>query len=227
MFNILWLAAALLLLSFSSQAKTPVKIAMYGDSTVWGSTTWPDGSWGQNPHNEPVTLGWLLAQALGEGKVVVENHGIGGINCGDLLYGKGLVKTKWDDEMASSDADIVTFNPAINDAFVPGLTDQDFIFCYSQLTAIAKNHGKTVVIMTPNPINNTHNATIWSLVNDERYVAQQEQVFIVDQWTTIMNTYPWQQHLPDNIHPDTDLYEYKASLSYQTIKPIVDWYIAH
>jgi lysophospholipase L1-like esterase len=60
-------------------------IAMYGDSTTAG---WTD-SGGITSNNEPALL-----QAALPG-VIVENHGISGITCDDLLNGRRSVQQNW------------------------------------------------------------------------------------------------------------------------------------
>lgn len=207
----------------ATTAKAPqptVKIAMFGDSTTYGST-FETGSYTQSPHNEPAALQANLQQKYGTA-VTVENHGVPGSTCPELLYGQAPVTQPWTVAMANSDAQIVTVNEGINDAFLPGETDQDFIYCYSQLAAIAKQYGKTFVLMTPNPINDTHNANLWSLVHDEQYVAQTQGVAIVDQWDAIQTGFPgWAADLPDNIHPNDALYEIKAQNSSLVVAPII------
>lgn len=211
-----------------SAAKS-VKVAMYGDSTVTGCTLQAGApaesgclaGYTVSPHNEPTSLQFALQQAYGTG-VTVENHGIPGSTCPQWLWGQGGVKNSWAVEMANSDAQIVTMNCAINDAFLPNETDQDFQFVYGQFAQIARQYGKTFVIMTPNPINDPHNINLGSLVHDEQYVARAQGVAIVDQWSTIQTTMPnWAAYLPDNIHPNDALYEYKAQTSLLTLDPLV------
>jgi len=197
-----------------------VKIAMFGDSTAYG-LTFETGAYTQSPHNEPISLQYALQQKYGSA-VTVEDDGVPGSTCPEILNGTAPVTKSWTQEMASTDAQIVTANPAINDAFLPQETDQEFIYCYGQLAQIARQYGKTFVIMTPNPINDPHNTNIWSLVHDEQYVAQIQGVALVDQWNTIQTNIPnWADDLPDNIHPNDALYEYKAQTSLLALDPLV------
>lgn len=198
---------------------------MYGDSTTWG-TTFETGSYTVSPHNEPASIQYALQQKYGP-SVTVENHGVPGSTCPQNLWGQKDVKNSWAVEMASSDAQIVTMNCAINDTFLPEETDQDFIYVYGQFAQIAKQYGKTFVIMTPNPINDPHNSNLAALVQDEAYVASVQGVAIVDQWNAIQsNVVDWQKHLPDNIHPDSDLYMYKGQTSFNAMQAAVGWYLS-
>lgn len=197
-----------------------IKIAMYGDSTTYGST-FANGGYVQSSHNEPATLQLDLQKVYGSA-VTVDNRGVPGSTCAQWLWGQKDVKQAWTVEMANSDAQIVTMNCAINDAFMPTETDEDFKYMYGQFAQIAKQYGKTFVIMTPNPIDDGHNANLWSLVHDEQYVSGMEQVSIVDDWTMIQAQFPtWANDLPDHIHPNDALYEYKASLAFSTLSNIV------
>lgn len=197
---------------------------MYGDSTTWG-TTFETGTYTQSPHNEPLSLQWAMQNQFGP-NVTVENHGVPGATCPELLWGTAPAALSWTQQMAATSAQIVTMNCAINDAFLPDETDADFQYAYGQFAQIAKQYGKTFVIMTPNPINDPHNTNIWSLVHDEQYVAQVQGVALIDQWNNIQNTIPnWASDLPDNIHPNDALYEYKAQYSYQGLMGAVNWYL--
>jgi hypothetical protein len=197
-----------------------VVIALYGDSTMWG-TTLVNGVYTQSPDNEPALLQIAFNTSF-PGRVAVLNRAVPGSTCPELLYGQPPIAQPWAVEMASSPAQIVAWNQEINDAFIPGYTDADEIYCESQLVAIARTYGKTVLIMSGNPINDSHNSIMWSLTHDILYVGQQLQVPVIDQWDTILNWYPdWQADLPDNIHPDARLYTYKAGVSYNILEPIV------
>ena len=193
---------------------------MYGDSTVWG-VTFETGAYTQSPHNQPVSLQYALQQKYGA-SVTVDNRAVPGATCPELLWGQSPATTSWTQEMAHSDAQIITMSCAINDSFRPNETDQDFQFIYGQFAQIARQYGKTFIIMTPNPISDPHNQNIWSLVHDEQYVAQVQQVNIIDQWDTIQATIPgWASHLADKYHPDDMLYEYESQTSAEVIGPIV------
>lgn len=210
----------------ASAVQPAVTIAMYGDSTTWG-TTFETGVYTQSPHNEPVSLQWALQQQFGT-SVTVENHGVPGATCPELLWGQAPATQSWAQAMASSDAQIVTMNCAINDAFLPNETEADFEYAYGQFAQIAHQYGKTFVIMTPNPIGDGHNSELGQLVQYEGIVANEVGVAIIDQWDNIQNTVPnWLAELPDQIHPNDDLYEYKAQYSAQGLQGAVTWYLAN
>lgn len=189
-----------------------VKIAMYGDSTAFG-TTLLSGVYVQSQHNEPASLQFALQNKYGLA-VTVENRGVPGSTCGQWLWGQKDVRQAWTVEMATSDAQIVMMNCAINDAFLPNETDQDFQYVYGQFAQIARQYGKTFVILTPNPIDDPHNDRLEELVRNQHYVAQVQQVKIIDQWSVIQQAMPnWRASLPDRIHPNDALYEYMAQIT--------------
>jgi hypothetical protein len=206
-----------------------VTVAMYGDSTAWGST--PDLPWTglyhQSPDNEPASLQWLLRQKYGLA-VTVENHGVPGSTCPELLNGTPPASKTFEQEMESTSAQLVTMNCAINDAFVTGESDTDFSYTYSQFAQIAQRHGKVLVIEGPNPVNRTQNARLWQLLYDEKVLSATWGIPMVDQYDLIIANLPWWQTLlPDNIHPNDSLYESKAVNSFAVLDPIVGALLNH
>lgn len=124
--------------------------------------------------------------------------------------------------MAQSKASIVIINPAINDAFEPNETDQDFTYTYGQLVQIARAAGKTVIIETPNPINNDHESILSNLVQDERAVARDWSLQVIDQFDYLPSLSNWAVLLcSDGIHPTDDGYEVKAEQEMAVIGPVV------
>lgn len=203
-----------------------VKIAMYGDSTAFG-TTFVAGAYIQSPHNEPASVQFALQRRYGDA-VTVENRGVPGSTCGQWLWGQKDVQQAWAVEMSKSDAQIVTMNCAINDAFLPNETDQDFQYVYGQFAQTARQYGKTFVIVTPNPIDDPHNARLEELVRSQHYVAQLQQVEIIDQWSTIQQAMPnWRANLPDRIHPNDAVYEYMAQIFTAALDSTVSRYLAN
>ncbi|WP_229288144.1 SGNH/GDSL hydrolase family protein [Burkholderia pseudomallei] len=212
--------------STSPAPSKTVKIAMYGDSTAYG-TTFEAGAYVQSPHNEPASIQFALQRKYGTA-VTVENRGVPGSTCGQWMWGQNDVKQAWTVEMAKSDAQIITMNCAINDAFLPNETDQDFQYVYGQFAQIARQYGKTFVIVTPNPIDDPHNDRLEELVRSQHYVAQIQQVGIIDQWSAIQQAMPnWQANLPDRIHPNGALYEYMAQISAAAMDSTVGRYLAN
>ncbi|AIP62970.2 hypothetical protein DR62_2511 [Burkholderia thailandensis] len=199
-------------------------MAMYGDSTAFG-TTLVAGDYVQSPHNEPASVQFALQRRYGAA-VTVENRGVPGSTCGQWLWGQKDVQQAWAVEMSKSDAQIVTMNCAINDAFLPNETDQDFQYIYGQFAQTARQYGKTFVIITPNPIDDPHNARLEELVRSQHYVAELQQIEIIDQWSTIQRAMPnWQANLPDRIHPNDALYEYMAQISAASLDGVVNRYL--
>lgn len=207
-------------------AQRVIRISMYGDSTVYG-TSFVDGTYVKSAHNEPVSVQWQFDQDFGPGKVIVTNRGIPGSTCPELLWGQAPVKTPWAQEIANNPDDLILVNEGINDAFRPWEADTDFAFCYQQLGSTVKLAGKGFIIEGPNPIDKQQNDRLQQLVAIEQQVALGLGVPSIPTWQAITSQYPdWQSQLPDQIHPSDGLYEYKAYVAYQTLKPIVKWMLA-
>jgi lysophospholipase L1-like esterase len=189
-------------------------IAMYGDSTTAG---WTD-SGGITSNNEPALL-----QAALPG-VIVENHGISGITCDDLLNGRRSVQQNWWMEMSTSKAAIVTVNLGLNDVFRP--ENQSFYKAsMGVLVRVAQGYGKIVVIETPNPLGPNFTQEwrdrVQSYAADARDAARANDAFIIDQWTYDQELADWQSHLSATGHPDDTLYAYKARVALSVLGPLV------
>jgi hypothetical protein len=212
------LLIAALLVMVASPARAQLVIGMYGDSTMYGSTL-VSGAYVQSPNNIPAGVEWSLIHINGF-NVTVENHGAGGTTCPKLLWGAPSlgIPRSWADEMAVSAAAIVVVNEGLND----GESDADFTWCYGQLWSLANQRGKIFVIQTPNPIANDPISRVAHLVSLERQVADQYGIFVIDEYTDILNNVVGlQSHLPDGIHPDDALYGYMGQSALRILAPLV------
>lgn len=220
-----WFAPALMLLPYVAFAAPPA-IGMYGDSTMWGATLANPsvpGVYLQSPANEPAQVAWNLIRSVNPA-ITVENHGVGGTTCADLLWGNQSlgVQRSWVMEMAASMATIIVVNEGLNDGPARGETNEDFSWCYGQLWAGAVNQGKIFVIETPNPLVNDPSGRIAMISQMEHDVADEYGIFVIDQYSNIIaNVVNWQSHLPDGIHPDAALYGYKARTALRLLTPMV------
>jgi lysophospholipase L1-like esterase len=216
----------------ATKAQAPTKtvlIESYGDSTMRGCTP-QEGSpavefcltagYAEAPHNEPTTLQYLLQQQFGS-TVTVTNMGIGGTTITDLLNGTNHVDQPWAQRMATSKANIVIIGDGINDAFVQGITPDQFAMQVDQAISIAKASGKTVLIETANPIGNNHNEVLAGLVAAQIATANKWGVTIIDEFGYLSSQPNWLSMLPDNIHPSDSGYEIKAQYAATIVAPIV------
>jgi lysophospholipase L1-like esterase len=199
-----------------------MKITFYGDSTAFGATLGPDGStYVKSPMNEPALLTEMLQNRFGTGITVI-NRGIGGSTSSDWLWGQGLIAKSWQQEMATSDSDIVIINTGINDAYVPTFSFEDYQFAIGQFVLQAKAAGKKIALAAPNPTDDGTGSTVWSYQHIQAAVAQQNAVPFISQFLAITTNVPnWKTYLPDKVHPNDDLYRFKANISYVALVKMV------
>ena len=187
-------------------------IEMYGDSTTFGATVNSSGVWSQSTMNPPATVNSLYTS-----QVSVTNKGVSGITTENLLSGTGSVTTPWTTVMANSPSKIVTIDLGINDAF-QGVSDSDFTTRLTSLVTIAKYYGKTVILVTPSPVNTPYYQRTSDLAQCVRNVAAVQGVALVDLFAFIQTLSGWTTHLTDGTHPDAYLYWQIGNAIYQTIK---------
>lgn len=195
---------------------TPRLIHFYGDSVMAGYTVRPTGGV-VSEHNLPATCGSLLGAAA-----ICRNFGIGGTTTPEWLFGRGAVPRPWAEEMALSGPQYVAINTGINDAYVPNYSPADHAWCYQELTRIARAAGRTMVFVSPNPINTGHNAALWGLKHTVDGVAGQMGVPVINIYDAIAYGCPsWQAMLPDTVHPSDDLHRYMGHVAFMTLAPIL------
>jgi hypothetical protein len=210
------LVAALLMIAGPAwpDAAKPI-IAMYGDSTTLGTTGSNAIGYSTTPKNEPAML-----QAAIWPHAIVENRGITGFACYDLMNGKNGSNDWWQ-EMAASKAAIVTINVGQNDSHQ--IPDTTFADCLASLIQIAQNAGKIVAVESPNPSTISYGfGTVESYAAAAMGAAISNDAYAIDQFTYISQYVPdWSAHLPDGIHPDAWLYGYKATVALMVLRPTV------
>jgi acyl-CoA thioesterase-1 len=189
-------------------------VAMYGDSTTLGTTWSKARDYYTAAKNEPA-----MVQA-GLPKAAVENHGVGGINCYDLLNGQRGVTRNWWEEMAASKADIVTINVGLNDEFF-GMAEKDYVDGLNVLIRIAQAQKKIVAIETPHPTV-TEQGRLQSFAQAAFGAALGNNAYIIDQFTYVSRLFDWRNHEPDGAHPDEEMYAFKATIAVSVLAPIVE-----
>lgn len=214
-----------------------VKIAMYGDSTMYGWTM-EEGYVIQTPRNAPAQLQTML-QAAGYA-VTVENYGVPGITSDDLIAGGAIgndpalgTTPSWAQQMATTDASIVVVNVGLNDVLkvVNGTeTWQHFVANWNTIIQTAQAAGKMVFIETMNPRTDAAGAyesqCLWMSVHELQVFQSYNgaaNVGWIDEYTAITDHLSnWQTHLPDGIHPDDTLYTFKASIEAGALTPYLN-----
>lgn len=178
-----------------------VTVEMYGDSTTNGEGYYIDAKYGAN--------------------VVVTCKGVSGTTLKDLIKGENG-QIKFSTALAASDADIVTLNFGINDAF-QGY--QSFTWYLGEAKRLATLYNKTILFQTSNPVNTPYFQATSDLANQIRTWAIATNTKYADNYISILNTPNWQSMLVDGVHPNQQLYELKAGYTYYVLNPLVQWYL--
>lgn len=186
--------------------------------------------------NEPAIVQSILLMYFGDGTVSVDNQGVGGTESSQLFNGTDGVHRPFEQEMASSQADIVVINFALNDYYynarpTAGYISEgvnDYWFYMASLCQIARNHGKICVYQEPNPTKGvgrpvTEAVNIYSFVYVLRQVAQQMNAPLVLQFDTYQQLPFWDSAWlsEDNTHPTDAGYAFKAMNTSAVLRPIV------
>lgn len=201
----------------------PVTVDVEGDSTTLGAELFPNGTWGQSLSNVPKVL-----QSKYAANVKVNNHGVSGVTMPQTLQGFWPAVKTWAQKMSESPAHIVTINLGINDSAQTWETDALVRYYLQQLIYGAQQHGKTVLLETPNPITTSGYQRVAEIAQIIRTVGSEMQLRVADHHSWIQSGLPnWQSYLPDGIHPNAALYEFKANNLHVMIDPLIQWYLTH
>lgn len=204
------------------------RIEMYGDSTTYGI-----GATNPATESEPAVLSALFAGRYDPAvkQVLISNQGVPGTIAQQLLAGSDGVHLPFTQLMANSNANMVILNYGMNDsAPAAGVTLEYYGQILGQLIDIARAAGKFVVLQQPNPSCTPDHAALGDYVRKLNAVAQAKGVAVVDQYlrslelTQSLNPtcWDWHTYLPDGVHPNTSLYSFKASNTFNVILPTVD-----
>lgn len=178
-------------------------IDYYGDSTIWG---YESGTGERVTTPAPAAFAAALANPS---RYTVRNEGVNRTDACQLLNGTDGRHPAWDTQMASSNANVVIINHAINHLGRHSITD--YQSCLKSLAVIAKKHNKKVVFETPNPIF-YEGLSEWA--NAMKAVAVQQSVPVIDQYSYLIGYLNGQSPLticPDELHPTADVYIMKGN----------------
>ncbi|MED5622062.1 RICIN domain-containing protein [Ideonella sp. BN130291] len=193
-------------------AQTAAKVVAYhGDSTVWG---YRSGVGDQVPTPAPRAFADALIAAGRE--VDVRNEGVSGTTACDLLNGTDGKHAPWSSYIASSPAQAVIINHAINDEWRYDVAT--YQSCLRQLAQLAKGRGKQVIFETPNPTRDSGPNGLDVYVNAMKQVASQEGLPVIDQYanlTAYLNGRSITTICPDGVHPSEDVYMMKGQYAAQ------------
>ncbi|MDQ9169237.1 SGNH/GDSL hydrolase family protein [Oxalobacteraceae bacterium R-40] len=176
-------------------------IDYYGDSTIWG---YESGTGARVATPAPAAFAAALPTPS---RHTVRNEGVNSTDACQLLNGQDGQHPAWDTQMASSNADIVIINHAINDQW--RMSVDQYKSCLTSLAVKAKAHGKKIVFETPNPTLNDMSA----YMNAMKAVAAQQGVPVIDQYSYLLNYLDGKSPYticPDGLHPTDEVYVLKG-----------------
>ncbi|WP_260858470.1 SGNH/GDSL hydrolase family protein [Paraburkholderia sp. BCC1885] len=197
-----------------------VLIEAYGDSTTLGISC-SAGHCSPRPQNAVTYLQDALRSVYGE-RVSVVNLGVGGTMAWQLRDGTDRGHgVPWQQQLAASDAQIVTINYGINEV-MRNQTPEQFYAAETALVKTALALGKEPVLQTSNPMPDGRlNARLAAMVAMTRRVAAEQHVPIVDQYAYISGLPDWQSMMSDGAHPKPELYRLKAGQDLRVVDPLV------
>jgi beta-glucanase (GH16 family)/lysophospholipase L1-like esterase len=189
-------------------APTPI-VDYYGDSTIYGTD-------GQNGGRVAQPAPAVFSVSSG---YVTRNEGVSRTSSTQLLNGSDGVHPTWDVQMSNTTATHVIINHAINDW---QLNVTQYKANLQQLITIAQNHGKKVILETPNPTFQTLSggsaASDTEVSNKAQYMREVSfatGVGLIDQFkmlTDYMTAHGnvTKDLIPDGLHPNQATYTLKG-----------------
>lgn len=198
-------------------------IRFMGDSTTYGSTTFPGTGYIQAPDNPPAEALRLLKKQFGESAVQVYNDAIPGSSIVDWWAGAPTSATNpgmpsFTNRMNMADylyMDIGVFEIGINDAAPTPpkqqttVNDFEWYLCriYEQFVA----HGKTLVLSTPSPITHPNYPALDALQAKVKSFAAARGILLIDHYAMINSIPNWRDLLVDPAHLRNVLYALKGA----------------
>jgi lysophospholipase L1-like esterase len=178
----------------------PVKIQLFGDSTMWGQAANGGGRASIYPE---LALQKLMDSRFGVGAVKVSTRAVSGTNSGQLLAGTDNLNSPWPQ---SVNADIAVINHGIND-----LRHNVSIATYrSNLRQLATAPAR-VVFQTPFPIY-TIGTPSQAYAEAMRAVASERRVTLIDAMAYLLPLPGWKtQYAIDGIHTTAAGYDLVAA----------------
>lgn len=193
-----------------------VWVDYFGDSTAHGDI-------GNTPYQVARPPSVVLDQNL-PSNYNVRNEAVGGASVAELLAGRDGVHAPWTTTVARSNAKYILMNYSINDSYEPGTTTASYKATYAQVIDIARAAGKTVILQTTNPTNNTQKDVAFSTAMKE--IAAQKNVPVIDVYTYLSqymaaNRLGVYQITNDGVHPNQATYILVGEYTAKRFKEIV------
>jgi hypothetical protein len=201
----------------------PKYIEFHGDSTQWGSTPAGDMTYIQTPVPPSKYVKMMCAENKTAGANIITNLAVPGSTAREALTTKKLYtgNTKnFSEYLATSPANVVICNWAINDNFVVGHSSLQLIADYLELKAIVQGLGKTFIAETSNPLkiynNDPRNRMVAQYASALLEAGQNYNFPVIDTFNAITRWYPdFGKNLSDGVHPDAILYGFIGQYVYR------------
>jgi len=193
-----------------------VWVDYFGDSTAHGDI-------GNTPYQVARPPSVVMDENL-PSNYNVRNEAVGGASIAELLAGKDGVHAPWATTVARSNAKYILMNYSINDSYEPGTTPASYKASYARVIDIARAAGKTVILQTTNPTNNSQKDVTFS--NAMKQIAAEKNVPVIDvfayltQYMAANNLGPY-QITNDGIHPNQATYILVGEYTARRFKEIV------
>jgi lysophospholipase L1-like esterase len=175
-----------------------MRIMLNGDSTMWGFE--PGGGGARSEIYPEKALQAIMDQRFGKGIIEVRTGAVSGTTSTDALT-------------QSRDADLIVYNPGINDvAYKHSPTTY-----WANLRELAKVPG--AVFQTPLPVSGQAS---WAGIMED--VARETGTPLIDAQRYVYSSLPdyFQRHATDGVHPSSTVYEMIArNVMYQVLEPII------
>lgn len=195
-------------------------IRWMGDSTTIGATVLPGEKWLVAPDNTMATATRLLKEKFGESAISSFNDGASSSAIIDWYAGSAATPNKplmpsLAQRMTTPEYQAMSIGVleiGINDA-TKSTTTADFGWYLQKIRETFNQHGKTLVIATPNPINHPNLPQLHNLQIAIKSFASWFSVPLIDHYGTIISMPNWRSLMADNGHPTNTLYSVKGALA--------------
>jgi lysophospholipase L1-like esterase len=202
----------------SVQKSTGGLIEYYGDSTIWGWSTYSADSNTGDQVATPAPVAFARALPTTP-KYEVTNEGASGSTACGLLRGEDGKHPAWDEQLDKrKDGKWVILNHGINDRKTYGADTSTYKDCLRQLVQKAKAKGREVILETPNPIVPYNLDDYAQAMRD---VAKETGAPVIDQYKQLMDFLHGasaSEICPDGLHPKDEIYIMKGEFAAKEFK---------
>jgi hypothetical protein len=205
----------------------PKYIEFHGDSTQYGSTLAGDMTYIQTPVPPSKYVKMMCGELKTAGANVITNLAVPGSTAREALTTKKLYANRsknFAEHIATSSANIIICNWAINDNFVVGHSSTQLIADYLELKKIVIDAGKVFIAETSNPLkiytngvlNATRNQMIAQYATALLDAGKNYNFPVIDTFNAVSKWYPdFGKNLQDGVHPDAIMYGFIGQYVYR------------